>query len=168
MQSLSWLCPQELPIKQRTQINTNHFKYAFCKYPKWKYILALYIHRLCTRKHGGPTTRSEHPDFGIHGGSWTIHSQYQGMTTIFPLTECFLSYGSYHLLPCTIVILPPPLFSLFRATPTAYRGSQARGQIRAVATSLQRAVYSLQLREFELIHIHILLWTIYSWHFLFL
>ena len=40
------------------------------------------------------------------------------MTTIFPLTECFLSYGSYHLLPCTIVILsPPPLFSFFALPP---------------------------------------------------
>jgi len=57
------------------------------------------------------------------------------------LLKCFAIYLKHH--KSTILLLKIwfffPLFVFFRAAPTAYGGSQARGRIRATADSLHHS-----------------------------
>ena len=47
-----------------------------------------------------------------------------------------LIYKRYHVIFVFLFLLGSKFFFAFRATPTAYRGSQARGQVCALATAM--------------------------------
>ena len=53
---------------------------------------------------------------------------------LFPVSGLPTALGAIGMMPNSIIIII--IFCLFKAAPTAYGGSQARGGIRAVAASL--------------------------------
>ena len=59
-------------------------------------------------------------------------------TTLLYFLACILLKTIIHSFICSI-FFPASFFFFFRAAPTAYGGSQARGQIRAVAAGLRHS-----------------------------